>query len=96
MLLGDKLSLERPIREITGIPIKALRGSLLSDFSVTERMVWAEGRETICKEDEAYSLLGMLDINMPLIYGEGKEKALKRLREEIDKASKGRSFHCSH
>jgi hypothetical protein len=29
---------------------------------------------------------------MPLIYGEGREKALKRLREEIDKASKGKSF----
>jgi hypothetical protein len=40
----------------------------------------------------AYSLLGIFDVNMPLIYGEGQEKALKRLREEIDKASKGRSF----
>ena len=91
-LLGDKVSLERQICEITGIPIKALRGSPLSDFSVTERMSWAESRETTCKEDKAYSLLGIFDINMPLIYGEGKEKALKRLREEIDKASKGKSF----
>ncbi|KAH6665614.1 kinesin light chain [Halenospora varia] len=49
----------------------------------------AESRETTCKEDRAYSLLGIFDVNMPLIYGEGKEKALKRLREEIDKASKG-------
>jgi hypothetical protein len=40
----------------------------------------------------AYSLLSIFDVNMPLIYSEGKEKALKRLREEIDKASKGRSF----
>jgi hypothetical protein len=40
----------------------------------------------------AYSLLGIFDVNMPLIYGEGKEKALKRLKEEIDKALKGRSF----
>ena len=40
----------------------------------------------------AYSLLGIFDVNMPLIYGEGKEKALKRLKEEIEKASKGRSF----
>ena len=29
---------------------------------------------------------------MPLIYGEGNEKALKRLKEEIDKASKVNSF----
>jgi len=91
-LLGDKVFFERHICEITRIPVKALRGSPLSDFSVTERMSWAESRETTCKEDKAYSLLGIFDVNMPLIYGEGKEKALKRLREEIDKASKGRFF----
>ena len=28
---------------------------------------------------------------MPLIYGEGKDNAFKRLREEIKKASKGES-----
>jgi hypothetical protein len=91
-LLGTKASLEGHICEITGIPVKALRGGSLSDFSVTERMSWADKRETTCREDIAYSLLGIFDVNMPLIYGEGREKALKRLREEIDKASKGRSF----
>ncbi|KAL5325418.1 hypothetical protein ACEPPN_006543 [Leptodophora sp. 'Broadleaf-Isolate-01'] len=88
-LLGNKASLERQICEITGIPVKALRGSPLSDFSVNERMSWAENRETTRKEDQAYSLLGIFDVNISLIYGEGREKALKRLREEIDKASKG-------
>jgi len=34
----------------------------------------------------------MFDISIPVIYGEGGEKALKRLREEIDKASKGTFF----
>ena len=62
------------------------------DFSVTERLAWAETRETTRKEDKAYSLLGIFDIHMPLIYGEGREKAFKRLREETDKALKGRSF----
>jgi hypothetical protein len=92
-LLGNKASLERHICEITGIPIKALRGSPLSDFSVAERMSWAANRETYRPEDKAYSLLGIFDVNMPLIYSEGKDKALQRLREEIDKASKGRPFH---
>ncbi|KAH6702778.1 hypothetical protein BKA61DRAFT_740375 [Leptodontidium sp. MPI-SDFR-AT-0119] len=87
--LGNKASLERDICEITGIPAAALRGSLLSDFSVAERMSWTECRETTYGEDRAYSLLGIFDVNMPLIYGEGKDRALKRLREEIDKASKG-------
>jgi hypothetical protein len=91
-LLGNKTSLEGRICEITGIPVKALRGGSLSAFSVTERMSWADKRETTCKEDIAYSLLGIFDVNMPLIYGEGREKALKRLREEIVNVSKGRSF----
>jgi hypothetical protein len=58
-------------------------------------MSWSRKRETTCKEDIAYSLLGIFDIKMPLIYGEGREKALRRLREEIDKASKGCSSSLS-
>ena len=84
-LLGDKTLLERPIHEITGIPVKAIRGSNLSQFSVEERMSWAANRTTTRKEDEAYCLLGIFDIMMPLFYGEGKEKALVRLQEAIDK-----------
>ena len=87
--LGSKRSLERHVHEVTGIPVKALQGSPLSEFSVPERMLWAEDRDTTRKEDKAYSLLGIFDVHMPLIYGEGREKAFKRLREEIDKASKG-------
>jgi len=90
--LGNKRSLERYIHEVTGIPVKTLRGSSLSDFSVPERMSWAEKRETTRKEDKAYSLLGIFDVYMPLIYGEGRENAFKRLRDEIDKSSKGKSL----
>ena len=87
--LGDKKSLERQVHEITGIAIQALQGNPLSDFSVTERLSWAAKRKTTRKEDKAYSLLGIFDVYMPPIYGEGRESAFKRLREEIDKASKG-------
>jgi hypothetical protein len=88
--LGNKKSLERHLHEITGIPVKVLRGSSLSDFSVPERMSWVEKRETTRKEDMAYSLLGIFDVYMPLIYGEGRENAFRRLREEIDKSSRGK------
>ncbi|KAH8598606.1 hypothetical protein B0O99DRAFT_567078 [Bisporella sp. PMI_857] len=88
-LLGNKASLERHICEVTGIPASALRGSPLSDFSVAERLSWAASRETFRQEDKAYSLLGIFDVNMSLIYSEGRDRALQRLREEIDKASKG-------
>jgi hypothetical protein len=51
---------------------------------VAERMAWAAKRQTTEDEDGAYSLLGIFNIFMPLIYGEGKDSALKRLQREID------------
>ena len=87
--LGNKTSLETIIHEITGIPDKALQGVPLSDFTIAERMSWAEQRETTRKEDQAYSLLGIFDVYMPLIYSEGKEHAFKRLREVINVHSRG-------
>jgi hypothetical protein len=85
--LGDKKSLERQVHEITGLALRALQGSALFEFSIAERMSWAENRETKREEDKAYSLLGIFDIHMPLIYGEGMKNAFRRLREEIDKCS---------
>jgi len=46
------------------------------------------GRQTKREEDLAYSLLGIFDIHMPLIYGEGRQKALNRLKKEIGEAQK--------
>jgi hypothetical protein len=83
--LGDKRSMEQLVYEITSIPIRALRGHPLSDFSLAERMKWATKRKTTRQEDKAYCLLGIFDIHMPLIYGEGNEKAFTRLREEMEK-----------
>jgi hypothetical protein len=48
-------------------------------------------RETTREEDVAYCLLGIFDINMPLLYGEGG-KAFKRLQEEITKQSTDQSL----
>jgi hypothetical protein len=83
--LGDKRLLEPIISEITGIATTALRGSPLSLFSVYERMSWAAKRQTKREEDAAYALLGIFDIHMSLIYGEGQQKALKRLLKKIKK-----------
>src|SRR3569833_208308 len=84
--LGDKRSLEQQIHEITGIPVPALRARDLSQFGVDERFKWAATRQTTHEEDWAYCLLGIFGIFMPLIYGEGKEHAVRRLTREIDDA----------
>ena len=88
--LGDKKSLEQQIHEVTGLAVQALQGSALFEFSIAERMSWAEKRETKREEDKAYSLLGIFDVHMPLIYCEGKLKALNRLQEGIEKLSRGK------
>lgn len=83
--LGDRDSLAQEIYETTGISLQVLKGQPLSDVDVEERFSWIEKRSTKREEDMAYSLLGLFDIHMPLIYGEGKKKALGRLRKKIEK-----------
>jgi hypothetical protein len=82
--LGDRFSLAADISGITGIPFKALQGnsSFLFQFKVEERLRWAANRETTREEDAAYSLLGLFDLHIPLLYGEGRVKAFKRLHRE--------------
>lgn len=86
--LGTKGSLEQSIHNITGIAIGALRRQSLTEFTVEERFMWAEPRETRRQEDKAYALLGIFDVSMSQRYGEGKESAFRRLRAKIGKSSK--------
>jgi hypothetical protein len=85
--LGDKESLKHTIHEITGIPTEALLGSDLSEFDVAKRFSWAANRQTTEDEDGAYCLFGIFGVHLPLIYGEGKENALKRLKKQIENSS---------
>jgi hypothetical protein len=83
--IGSKKQLAPLLSEITGISVKILDHSLSPlDQTVYDRMHWASRRQTTREEDKAYCLLGLFDINMPLLYGEGK-KAFHRLQEEIIK-----------
>ncbi|KAH7016523.1 heterokaryon incompatibility protein-domain-containing protein [Microdochium trichocladiopsis] len=69
--------------ECTRIPIDALRGKPLTDFSVNERLSWVETRKTKRPEDLAYCMFGIFAVHMTLIYSEGKENAFIRLRRKI-------------
>ena len=83
--IGSKEELTQQIHDVTRIPVTILRGDALTEFDVNERMSWARGRETMRPEDMAYSLLGILGVHMPLIYGEGMPNALNRLQWEIER-----------
>lgn len=80
--LADKHSLRNELGEITSIPENALLNFQSEDFGVAEKMSWAIGRQTTREEDLAYCLMGLFDINMPLLYGE-RTKAFWRLQEKI-------------
>ncbi|KAK5171454.1 uncharacterized protein LTR77_004599 [Saxophila tyrrhenica] len=62
--------------------------------SVAQRMGWAARRQASRSEDIAYSLLGIFDVNMPLLYGEGERKAFRRLQKEIIASSPDESIFC--
>jgi hypothetical protein len=85
--LGTKKGLRFKIAAATGIAEEYLIGQRLDMASISMRMSWASGRRATRTEDIAYSLLGIFDVNMPLLYGEGKVKAFRRLQEEIMKVS---------
>ncbi|GKT40742.1 vegetative incompatibility protein HET-E-1 [Colletotrichum spaethianum] len=83
--IGEKSTLAEMVSTITKIPCDFLnRHRRLQDVALASRMSWASGRRTSRKEDMAYCLLGLCDINMPLLYGEG-ERAFVRLQQEIIK-----------
>ncbi|KAF6841661.1 het domain-containing protein [Colletotrichum plurivorum] len=81
--MGSRWFNAQQISRITGIPADVLSSpEEARNKSVAQRMSWASRRETSRSEDVAYCLLGLFDINMPLLYGEGA-RAFIRLQQEI-------------
>lgn len=89
--IGSKTNLRADISRATGISVGILVGQPLSSVSVAKRMSWASNRKTTREEDIAYCLMGIFDVNMPMLYGEGS-KAFIRLQEEILKETDDQSL----
>ena len=80
------------LSDITGIRLHVLTyPHSIMHCSNGEKMSWIAGRKTTREEDIAYCLLGIFDIKMPLLYGEGSN-AFIRLQEEIMKQSTDHSL----
>lgn len=85
--IGTKDSRLDELSKITSVSAQVLSHETpLSSVCLAQRLSWAAKRETTRVEDKAYCLLGILDINMPPLYGEG-EKAFYRLQEEVVKST---------
>lgn len=80
------------ITKITSIPSRCLSSHfVLSNASIAQKFSWASKRVTTRTEDMAYCLLGLVGVNMPLLYGEG-DKAFLRLQQEIIRQSDDESI----
>ncbi|GIZ37654.1 hypothetical protein CKM354_000109600 [Cercospora kikuchii] len=81
--IGTLAELVEKVSIITGVHREMLsRRRPLSSFSIAQRMAWASTRQTTRVEDRAYSMLGIFDVNLPILYGEGV-RAFQRLQEEL-------------
>ncbi|KAH6965008.1 heterokaryon incompatibility protein-domain-containing protein [Fusarium venenatum] len=92
-VIGTRHEYAGIVSDITGIEQKYLesqdtisvqaRQVLISSATVAQKMDWASKRTTTRGEDMSYCLLGLFGINIPLLYGEGPERAFFRLQEAI-------------
>ena len=90
--IGDKKALARTLEEITQVPEHILKQGLFGNRPCVAQIIsWAASRKTTRVEDRAYSLMGLLDVHMPMLYGEGK-KAFHRLQLEIIRSSNDQSI----
>ena len=88
----DEKLLEKVVSR-TGIDREVLlHQRLVSSVSIARRMSWFCDRETTEPEDSAYCLLGLFEVSMPTIPGEGLASAFRRLQEEIMKNSDDHSL----
>jgi hypothetical protein len=91
--LGDKHELSGVLHRITGILEHVLLGTAdVASVPACNKMAWAAGRATTRPEDMAYCLMGLFGVNMPLLYGEGEERAFQRLQEEFIRTSDDESI----
>jgi hypothetical protein len=76
------------VSSVTGIDVHVLRDrDTVSNFCIAKRMAWASRRKTTRSEDLAYSLIGIFNVGMPILYGEGSIKDFRRLQTEIRQTS---------
>jgi hypothetical protein len=82
--LGTRSDFATSISQIVGIDVEYLNGKTsLEHACIAQKMSWAAPRQTTRPEDIAYCLLGLFEIQLPLLYGEGEKNAFRRLQEAV-------------
>ena len=84
--IGEKRHMAKLIYAITNIAEEVLIHRDIEDVCISQKMCWASKRQSTRIEDRAYSLLGLFNISLPILYGEGL-RAFTRLQEKIIRTS---------
>ncbi|KAK1719115.1 hypothetical protein BDP67DRAFT_574573 [Colletotrichum lupini] len=93
-ILGSRQDFAPEVSNITGIRNEYVSGAKsVLDASISEVFSRLAGRETTSLEDMAYRVLGLLGLNMPLLYGE-RSAACMRLQEELIRISDDQTIFC--
>lgn len=71
------------LEKATGIDSRILTNFSPGMTDVRSRLQWASSRSTTRPEDTVYSLFGIFDLNLPILYGESAGIALTRLLTTI-------------
>jgi len=79
----ESVAIMQELHDSTGINAQALTAFRPGTRDAREKLQWASSRVTMLQEDIAYSLFGIFDVHLPVIYGERKQNALGRLLQEI-------------
>ncbi|KAG2363712.1 heterokaryon incompatibility protein-domain-containing protein [Suillus spraguei] len=79
----DSLAIMQEMGDATGIDAQALVAFRPGMRDARKKLQWVSARVTTWQEDVAYSLFGIFGVNLPVIYGEKKQKALGRLLQEV-------------
>ncbi|KAG0698020.1 hypothetical protein DFH29DRAFT_124342 [Suillus ampliporus] len=79
----DSAAIMKELGDATGIDAQALVAFRPGMRGAREKLQWVSTRVTTWQEDIAYSLFGIFGVNLPVIYGEKKQKALGRLLQEV-------------
>ncbi|OAX35521.1 hypothetical protein K503DRAFT_364265 [Rhizopogon vinicolor AM-OR11-026] len=79
----DCPAIMRELGDATGIDAQALGAFYPGMRGARDKLQWVSRRVTTLQEDVAYSLFGIFDVHLAVIYGEKKHNALGRLLQEV-------------
>ncbi|KAH0826106.1 hypothetical protein J3R83DRAFT_5865, partial [Lanmaoa asiatica] len=79
----DSAAIMGEMAAATGVDVRVLLSLRPGSENVRQKLCLAATRIATKQEDTIYSLFGIFDVSIPVTYGEGQQRALGRLLQEV-------------